>query len=492
MYADVVIIGGGLAGIITALQIDPHLKVVLLTKNKIKDSNSYLAQGGIAATLDDNYISHINDTMEIGHQLNNKEIVTFLVNESKKTINLLESLGVIFDQTEQGYRLTCEGGHQHQRILHIKDQTGKGILLALFDVLMNRHNIELMEDTACVDLLIHSTECHGVQIIKDNLLQPLYARHTVLATGGIGGIYVRSTNRSHLYGDGIAMAFRHQVQLCDMEFVQFHPTAFYDATGGKSFLISEAVRGEGAHLVHRDGERFMLRYHEKKELAGRDMVSQAIYKEMIACNQPCVYLDMRHLDTAYMTDRFPYIQSRCLEKGIDISKDLIPVSPVQHYVMGGVKTDLNGCTSILGLYACGECAHTGIHGANRLASNSLLECVVFGNQVASSINKSNHTRIIKIIGQNRQLKDTHDNSRYELLLDKVKAIISEYCWLSRNPCDLETAYSLLTTYYQEMLDSEDYSIAYYNCLNAISTGITICKASIHRKESIGSFIKEVY
>lgn len=392
MY-DVIIVGTGIAGLYCGLKIDKNKKVLLITKDKACKSNSYLAQGGISVLKDsDDFDLYTEDTMKAGHYINNKNAVEVLIKESRKAIDNLISYGVNLDKTNGELIYTKEGAHSINRIVHHKDITGKEVMEKLLDRVKQRENITIMEHTEVCDLYCVQRVCKGV-ILKDGTV--LYGTVVVLATGGIGGLFKSSTNYRHITGDGIAIGLKHKLKMKDLGFVQIHPTALYtDNIDDRKFLISEAVRGEGAILLNHKGKRFV------NELMPRDKVANAIWHEMRYSNKPYVYLDASHLGEEFLKTRFPNIYYRCLEDGYDMAKEPIRVVPAQHYFMGGIEVDLLGRTSMRGVYAIGETACTGVHGANRLASNSLLEGLVFGNRAAYSINQD----LINLISY----KDFHD------------------------------------------------------------------------------------
>lgn len=386
VHSDVLVVGTGIAGLYTALKAREAGRVILLTKRGLAESNTEYAQGGIAAAIgnEDSPRLHFMDTLEAGAGLCDEEAVQVLVEEGPDCVRELITIGTQFDRTEGGeYALTREGAHSQRRILHARgDATGEEIRRAL-QQRVYAEGIIVYENRYIVDVLTQDGRCFGVLGLDEKETLTAYiARATVLCTGGAGQLYINSTNPDVATGDGIAVSFRAGAVIEDVEFVQFHPTALY-GEGSPKFLISEAVRGEGALLLNRNGERFMPNYHPSAELAPRDVVARAIVDQMEKTNHPCVYEDARSI--AGVRDRFPNIYAACLKRGIDITQDLIPVAPAAHYIMGGVKTDLNGRTAIPGLYACGEVACTGIHGANRLASNSLLEGLVFGRRIARAL-----------------------------------------------------------------------------------------------------------
>jgi L-aspartate oxidase len=375
---DVLVLGAGLAGLYAALAAARHgADVVLATKGSLQASNSYMAQGGVAAVVadDDSFAEHAADTIAAGRGLSDPGAVAVLVGEGPSRIRDLEDFGVRFDRDPAGaYRLGREGGHGRRRILHADGAaTGAAIARALIARVAADPRIRVLEHTAALALAGDGEACAGAWLLGHDELRLARAGMTLLATGGACALYHRTTNPPGATGDGIALAYRAGAAVRDMEFVQFHPTAL--AGGGRAFLISEAVRGEGAHLVDAAGHRFMLDVHPDAELAPRDVVTRAIEALMTAGG--AAYLDLRHLDRAHVLARFANLAAGCRRAGLDLAADLIPVAPAAHYLMGGIATDLDGATSIAGLYAVGECAATGVHGANRLASNSLLECFVF-------------------------------------------------------------------------------------------------------------------
>lgn len=394
---DFLIIGGGIAGLSAALEASKYGKVIVLTKGKIGETATEKAQGGIAAAIDqirDSTQFHFEDTIAAGAGLCNEDAVNILVSEGVERVKELIEMGAQFDHAETeaggGYALALEGAHKRRRILHAGDATGKEIQRTLGSKLIQENKAKIYQKTLGVNLLVDNGQCFGA--IAFDLIEQQYttfiAKATIIATGGLGQIYLYTTNPAFATGDGIAMAYRAGAQVTDMEFVQFHPTSlvqfkqFEDIIALPQFLISEAVRGEGGILLNNKGERFMEKYHDLKELAPRDIVSRSIVEEMKKSNADCVYLSLAGIGEDKIKKRFPVIFKTCLERGLDISKDPIPVAPAAHYFMGGIKTDTNGKTNIKGLFAAGECASLGVHGANRLASNSLLDGLVFGNRAA--------------------------------------------------------------------------------------------------------------
>jgi len=381
-FTDVLIIGGGLAGFRAALSVHPSLNVLVICKAGLEESNSYNAQGGIATVWDeqDKFTDHVEDTLIAGGELCDRNVVEFVVKNGPDQIRKLMETGVNFDRSGGKLLLGREGGHGYDRILHaLGDATGREVMRAILAEMKQRPNIRVWEKTFALDLLTKDGKCRGaiVSWTKQEERELIWAKQVILATGGIGQIYRETTNPDVATGDGIAMAYRAGAEIRDMEFVQFHPTVLYIAGSSRS-LITEAMRGEGAHLIDRDGYRFMFDYDSRGELAPRDVVSNAIVAQMVKTNHPNVYLDISHKDADWIYQRFPGIAAVCKKFGIDIAKDKIPVRPGAHYSMGGITVDTDGRTTIPGLWAAGEVASTGLHGANRLASNSLLEAMVFG------------------------------------------------------------------------------------------------------------------
>ncbi len=487
---DIVIVGAGLAGLYTALNIDSSKRIDVIVKESLIDTNSNLAQGGIAAELDfvrENLDAHIEDTMKAGSYLNNSLAVEILVTEAKENINRLMEYNVNFDKDSEGnIRLTKEGGHSTRRILHSGgDSTGKDIMLALKKECYSRENIYIHENMMAIELLYKENTCFGVSCLNnsDDIVH-FVAKNTVLATGGIGNIYGSTTNSHVATADAIGMAFRASVNIEKMEFIQFHPTAFHKENGihRQKFLISEAVRGEGAYLINSEKERFMNKYSDLLELAPRDKVSQAIYREMYDTWTDHVYLDTRHMSTNYLENRFPTIFNTLKGIGITMGKDLIPVSPVQHFNVGGIKVDLIGKTTMNCLYANGECASNGVHGANRLASNSLLECVVFGNRIALDINKQMTEKV------NYESKEVSFNSyqyNYKPIKKKLGTIMDEYVGIVRSKDGLNFAKNEVEKIERNLKKNPNNSKHYFEALNMVQTALLIINSAITRKESIG-------
>ena len=400
LRCDVLIIGSGLAGLTSALKLATHKKVLIVSKRALSDSSSQWAQGGVAAVMsdEDSIESHVKDTEYVGGGLTDPKVATFVASKGKEAIQWLNDLHVPFsrDETTHQFHLTKEGGHSHRRVVHAKDATGKAIQATLSEKVKAHPNITILENHIAVDLItekkslkvekIKSNRCLGAYVLnnKTGKVITVASQETILAAGGVSKVYLYTTNPDVSTGDGVAMAWRAGCRVANMEFIQFHPTCLYHPKA-KSFLISEIVRGEGGLLKLPDGSRFMDEYDARGELASRDIVARAIDFEMKKRGIDCVYLDISHKSPDFIKSQFPTIYARCLELGIDITKEWIPVVPAAHYSCGGVMTNLSGQTDLAHLYAIGETAYTGLHGANRLASNSLLECLVFGDAVAKYI-----------------------------------------------------------------------------------------------------------
>ena len=382
---DVLIIGSGVSGLYSALNLDSNLDVLVVSKGKIDCTNTALAQGGISVARNKEDIpDFIEDTLKAGQYKNDLDAVKVLTSESIENVEQLVSLGLKLDLDENGnWDYTKEGAHCINRIVHTNDHTGEDVEKTLVKNVLTRKNITVYEDTFFVDIIEDNDKCIGAILLKNNEQINVFAKYVILACGGIGGLYKNSTSQRILKGDGLAAAIRHNVELKDINYIQIHPTAFYDETENeRRFLISESVRGEGGILRNVNGERFV------NELLPRDVVSAAVFEQMKKTNTPYVLLDISFLDPDYIKNRFSLIYENCLAKGTDITKEPVKVSPAQHYFMGGIKVDTNSQTSLDRLFAVGETSCTGIHGANRLASNSLLEGLVFSKRAANVINNS--------------------------------------------------------------------------------------------------------
>ncbi len=378
---DIVIVGTGAAGLFCALQLPESQRIMVITKDRAENSDSFLAQGGICVLRsEDDYQDYFEDTMKAGHYRNNRASVDRMIQDSPQIAQLLMGYGVEFERRGGELAYTREGGHSKPRILFHEDITGKEITGKLLSQARQRDNITIYEHTEMLDILCEGNVCRGIVVLdRQGQVAPVRAGHTVFACGGIGGLYRHSTNFAHLTGDGVAVALRHGIRLQDVNFVQIHPTTLYSKKPGRRFLISESVRGEGAVLLNAKMERFV------DELQPRDVVTAAIEKQMALDGKPYVWLSMEHIPKENLLSHFPNICQKCLEEGYDVTKECVPVVPGQHYFMGGIQSDLDGRTSMERLYAIGETGCNGVHGANRLASNSLLESLVFARRAAQDI-----------------------------------------------------------------------------------------------------------
>ena len=379
---QIVIVGSGVAGLFTALCLPEDKEILIITKEDLKDADSYLAQGGVCVLKSvDDYNCYFEDTMKAGHYENNPDAVRVMIESSPEIIGTLVQLGVQFDTNDGGeFDYTREGAHRQNRILHFKDETGKQITDTLLAIAMQRPNITFVTRTTMIDFIERDNECFGI-VCEDEYgeMGAIIANDIILATGGIGGLFLNSTNFPHITGDSFALSLKHGVELQDMNYIQIHPTTLYSKKKGRRFLISESVRGEGDILLNENGERFT------DELQPRDVVTNAIVEEMKKFGTDHVYLTLPTMSSEEAAERFPNIYEACKEEGYDLTKDRVPVTPAQHYMMGGVKTDINGATSMKHLWAVGETACNGVHGKNRLASNSLLESLVFAKRAADLI-----------------------------------------------------------------------------------------------------------
>jgi len=433
MFTDVLVIGGGIAGIRAAMEVDAALQTVVVTKDILEQSNSAYAQGGIAGVLDplDDIASHAADTIAAGKGLCDESIVEMVVREAPRRIREVIDFGAEFDREDGELALTQEGGHSHRRVAHaLGDATGKEVMRAMTERIRARTNGQIWESTFIIDLLTHEGRCRGALVWNARHGRTfIWAKETILATGGAGRLYRETTNPEIATADGHAIAFRSGAELRDMEFMQFHPTVLYIA-GSARYLISEAVRGEGAYLVDGNGDRFMADYDPALELAPRDVVSRAITTQMQKTGHPCVYLDLSHLDVERIRERFPHIAKVCAEFGLDITCDRIPVRPGAHYMLGGVTVDARGRTTLPGLWAAGEATSSGLHGANRLGSNSLLEGLVFGRHAgagasAAARNRPDDFAAVPITADWSSTED-HDDER--LNLGDVRNALTSLMW----------------------------------------------------------------
>lgn len=386
IHTDIVIVGSGAAGLYCALKLPADKQITVITKEEAEQSDSFLAQGGICVLKEESdYDSYFEDTMRAGHYENRRESVDIMIRSSMDVIRELIGYGVAFERDGDSLCFTREGGHSEFRILFHEDETGKEIIEKLLARVRERSNIKLIEHCTMVDILEEKQVCHGLVVrMADGTLGTLTADYTVLACGGLGGLYEHSTNFRHLTGDAIAIALRHGIRLENTDYIQIHPTTLYSKEPGRRFLISESVRGEGAVLLNKDGERFV------DELLPRDLLTEEVHRQMEKDGMPYVWLSMEPIPVETIKSHFPNIYKRCLEEGYDCTKECIPVVPAQHYFMGGIWVDRDSHTSLGHLYAVGETSCNGVHGRNRLASNSLLESLVFAGRCADRIAGSYH------------------------------------------------------------------------------------------------------
>lgn len=433
---DVVIVGAGVAGLYAALSFNEDVSVLVVSKRELTLSNSSLAQGGVAAVLDknhDNFKLHIADTLIAGKFKNNLSAVEKLVEEGPSDVMRLKEIGVEFDTEKSGeLSKTLEAGHSRNRIVHHKDSTGKAIVDTLIEAVKAKSNVTLLENTLVFE--INKVE-NGfwIGLLSEGEISQISARYTLIATGGIGRIYKYTTNSAIATGDGIAFAHMLGADIKHLSRIQFHPTAFAAENARERFLISEAVRGEGAVYLNCKGERFAFKYDERGELAPRDVVSNAVIRESIATSSEKFYLDITSKDSEFIKERFPMIYGRCLEEGIDMTKDKIPVFPCQHYLMGGIQVSTNAQTSVEGLYAAGECTHTGVHGANRLASNSLLEALVYSRNAAENMMYKLEKNGRKPIGKAPKLPDGKGNKLPAGIRTEIRNIMQDTYFVLPKP-----------------------------------------------------------
>lgn len=509
MKNQLLIIGSGVAGLTLAIKYAeafPKKNITIVTKSNEDESNTKYAQGGVAVVLDgktDSFQKHIEDTLISGDGLCDKAVVDMVITEGPKRLRELMLWGTQFDLDPTGnLDLGREGGHSEYRVVHYKDITGYEIERALLARVHQLDNITLLAHHFAVDLITEhhlkqaskNITCFGAYVLnqKNGEILTLQANSTVLATGGIGRVYGHTTNPMIATGDGIAMAYRATAKIKDMEFVQFHPTALYTDKEGSAFLISEAVRGFGAYLRTKDGKRFMPNYYERAELASRDIVSQSIDKELKKSGDSCVYLDCTHLDLEAFKSHFPNIYQTCLENNIDIAKDWIPVVPASHYLCGGIEVDTNGKTSITNLFACGECSRTGLHGANRLASNSLLEALVYAHNIYKYLCEN------PVLEINYKLPDWIDEGtsipKEHILiqhnLKELQALMRDYVGIVRSNDRLKKAILHLDVIYNEveaLYKTSKITTTLCELRNMVNVAHLIIGQSLKRKENKGGY-----
>jgi len=505
---DFLIIGSGLAGLSYALKVAPHGKVLILTKANEDESNTKYAQGGIAAVIQnpDTYEKHIQDTLICGDGLCNEEVVRMVVTEATERIKELIEWGVHFDKNQKGeFDLGKEGGHSENRVLHHKDNTGFEIERALLAKVHAHPNIEILDHYFALELLTQhhlgkkvtnkspDTECYGVYALntQTNRIEQILSRITLMATGGAGQVYATTTNPLIATGDGVAMVYRAKGRVENMEFFQFHPTSLYNPDERPSFLITEAMRGFGGILKTIEGNEFMQKYDKRGSLAPRDIVARAIDNELKIRGDDFVYLDCRHLDKDGLLKHFPNIYKKCLSLGIDITKDLIPVVPASHYMCGGIKVDMNGRSTIKNLYAAGECSCTGLHGANRLASNSLLEAVVYAHR--SAMNSVSEVKNISHCETIPEWNAERTASPEEMVLitqslREAQSIMTNYVGIVRSNLRLKRAFDRLLILHNEtenLYERTTVSPELCQLRNIIKVSYIIIKYAMMRKESVG-------
>lgn len=506
---DFLVVGSGVAGLSFALKAAKYGKVLIVTKANEDESNTKYAQGGVAVVVDkkeDSFDKHIQDTLIAGDGLCDKHIVEIVVTEGPERIDEIIEYGTHFDKTNQGiFDLAKEGGHSESRVLHYKDITGFEIERALLEQVHKNPNIELLTHYFAVELITQhhigqfvdkrsdDIECYGIYALNTatNKVEKFLSKVTLMASGGAGHIYSATTNPVIATGDGIAMAYRAKAKVRNMEFIQFHPTALYNPGEYPSFLISEAVRGFGGVLRTRSGEEFMHSYDERKSLAPRDIVARAIDAEMKKSGDDFVYLDIRHRSKSDILAHFPNIYAKCLSIGIDMTKDLIPVTPAAHYMCGGIMVDEFGKSSIHRLYACGECSSTGLHGANRLASNSLLEAPVFAHRIFEHAIARFKDYVIPDNIQEWDETDTKLSNEDILVthnLREVQKIMSDYVGIVRSDFRLERALRRLGLLYEEtesFYKETRLSVKLCELRNVIQNAYLVIKSAMIRKESRG-------
>ncbi|TQD36970.1 L-aspartate oxidase [Haloflavibacter putidus] len=506
------IIGSGAAGLTLAVKLAAkfsHKKVMVVTKASQAESNTKYAQGGIAAVFNlkkDSYQQHIQDTLKAGDGLCDKTVVEMVIKNGPLRLNELISWGANFDTNPNGkLNLGKEGGHSKYRIIHHKDATGNEIEHTLLKRIKKFKNIQVLPHHFAIDLLTNrlvnkkdrkEIACQGAYI-ADQISGDFFtiqADFTTLASGGIGQVYGHTTNPKVATGDGIAMAYRAKAKVKDMEFIQFHPTAFYDGKNGVSFLISEALRGYGAYLRNKNGERFMLNYDTRAELASRDIVSRAIHSEMKKLKHNNVYLDCTHLSIDDLRLKFPTIYRTCISKNIDLKKDWIPVVPAAHYLCGGIMVDINGKTSLKNLFACGECARTGLHGANRLASNSLLEALVYADRIFKYINKKAvipHPVSVEVISNDLPIYGNLESIMQKRI--ELQYIMRNYAGVVRNYYDLKIAALQVEKLHkttEKLFQEYKFNAALYEFRNMIEVARLIIEHSLNRNENKGGYFNK--
>jgi L-aspartate oxidase len=491
----VLVIGGGIAGLRATMAIDPRLSALVVTKDTLQESNSNYAQGGIAGVLgaDDRFENHVEDTLTAGAGLCDREVVEMVVREAPDHIRQLIDWGTNFDTERGELLLGREGGHSHRRIVHaLGDATGQEVMRAMIVQARDVLRAQIWQNTFTIDLLTNEAACCGALVWNERHGKTfVWAKQTILATGGAGQIFRETTNPPVATGDGHAAAYRAGAELADMEFMQFHPTVLYIAGSSRS-LISEAVRGEGAILVDVQGRRFMPDYDPRAELAPRDVVSQAIADRMEATKHPCVYLDLSHLDPDKVRRRFPGIAQRCREFGLDIAVDRIPVRPGAHYMIGGVKVDVHGRTSLKGLLAAGEVTSSGLHGANRLASNSLLEGLVFGARAgeaasAAALEAPDDYQAVPL--ENPPIPPTTEQLDLQDVRNSLKSLVWRAAGVRRSGDGLREAARTIDQWQRYALAQQFASPEGWELQNMLTVARVMIEAALRREESRGVHLR---
>ena len=494
LFTDVLIIGAGITGIRAALAVDPRLQVVLATKDVISQSNSAYAQGGIAGVFDpfDNFANHVADTISAGKGLCHQQIVETVVREAPTRIRELITIGTVFDQADGEIALTQEGGHSHRRVVHaLGDATGKEVMRAMIERVRREPHLGVWEKTFTLDLLTHEQQCRGALVWNlEHGKTFIWAKQTILATGGAGRMFRETTNPDIATADGQAMAFRAGCELRDMEFMQFHPTVLYIA-GSSRHLISEAVRGEGGLLKDCQGHRFMPDYDPAAELAPRDIVSRAITRQMEKTRHHCVYLDVTHLDKTLIQERFPHIGQVCAGFGLDLTRDLIPVRPGAHYMIGGVTVDEEARSTLPRLWAAGEVASSGLHGANRLASNSLLEGLVFGlragrNASAAALEEGDRFTALPLESERHASPSADANLNLDDLLNSLNSEMWRSVGIERDAAGLESALHRIEFWDRYVGTREFNTTQGWELQNMLLVARLMILAASARKESRGT------
>ncbi len=492
-YSDFLVVGSGIAGLYTSLKLLDKGIVTILTKNKLKESSTEYAQGGIAVALgnEDSPRLHMEDTLKAGANFCDRQAVEVLATEGPGCVEELIELGTKFDKIEGKYKTTLEAAHQRPRILHAQgDATGAEIERALSEKVIKENKIQIKENIFVIDILTKDNFCYGVMVWDNNdqKIKAYLAKATIFASGGAGQLYSNTTNPEVATGDGIAAAFRGGAKVTDLEFIQFHPTALF-YPGSPKFLISEAVRGEGAILKDIKGEPFMAFYHPDKELAPRDIVARAIFLQMKKNKTNYVYLDATQIKQKF-SKRFPNIYKKCLSLGINPEKDYIPVAPASHYTMGGIKTDLWGKTNLFNLYACGECTSTGVHGANRLASNSLLEGLVFGKRIAQII--ATESKLLNSIKLEDLKLSAHLSRKKDKIYNplKLRKELQNLMWnrvgIIRQANDLKEAKNKIKEWQSVVFSAELTTPLEFELANLLGLAELVTNSALLREESRGA------